>query len=275
MEQSEFSASGSMGGEACGDLCQFGPGDGITGAEGSVAVAGDDAHIGQGGNGVVAPHIRRDVGIGICLAPILGTNRIPEQTEENGYHLAPADVAVGAEQAVLVADDIGVMLLPVQSRRVAAVVVILFTGTLMIVEGSGDGVIFENGSLRVPGGYRIAGGRKFRHTVGSAGRQTLNVHMAAGFDGNRGSTVGKGDAAVASVDRTHQNPELEDAVLICAAAADGLGNAQGSGGGHHFGAGVGVPEHHAAVGVVALIGSVLHHVADAGIKFTVLRPHGD
>ena len=98
----------------------MGAGDLGIGPEGPVREPVDDAHVGQGGDGVVAPQVGAAVRVVVDLAPVLLPGVVRQQAEEDGGHFAPGDGAVGLQCAVGVADDIGVMVLRVQGGPAAA-----------------------------------------------------------------------------------------------------------------------------------------------------------
>ena len=101
--------------EADGHGGELRPGDVGPGAEAAVGIALHDAAHGHGGDGGVAPHVGGHVGVGIALAPELLPGLVGEHPEEDGGHLGAGDGRLGMDQAVLAADDVGVVVDGVQA----------------------------------------------------------------------------------------------------------------------------------------------------------------
>ena len=162
--------------EAHGDLGQLGTGDRRGGAEGSVGITAQNAHLGQGGNGVAAPHVGGHVGVGVDLAPVLLPGRIPEHAEEDRGHLSPGNICFRSYRAVGEADDVGIVVLRVEIRRgIRDHGIRNDDDVLMVVEAHKGDPIGGHAALGVDGAHRVVAAVQFGHGVGRAGGKTTDA----------------------------------------------------------------------------------------------------
>ena len=91
--------------------------DGGVRAERAVGIAADDAHLRERGHRRGVPRSIRHIAVSVVLRQILHTHIVLEQTEEHGRHLGAADASVRANSAILVTEQVGVMILAVEHFR--------------------------------------------------------------------------------------------------------------------------------------------------------------
>ena len=103
--------------EAHGDLGEFRARDRCVRTEGAVGVTAEDAHMTERGNGVVVPLVGAHVGEVILGRPVPLAGIVGQQAEEDRCDLRTGDPAVRADRTVLIADDIGHMVVLVQGRN--------------------------------------------------------------------------------------------------------------------------------------------------------------
>ena len=99
--------------EAHGDGGKLCSRDVAVGFKGAILVAVEDAGVGEGGDGVVVPSIFGHIRVVVGLAPERVPALVGEEAEEDGGHLCPGDVALGLDATVLIAHDVGIVVLGV------------------------------------------------------------------------------------------------------------------------------------------------------------------
>ena len=118
--------------KAGADGGKLGAGDGRIGIEGRCRAALNGAQTRHGRDGGVGPVVIRHIGVGVAGEEVAVPDGILQQTEEDSGGLRAGDQAIGAHIAVLVADDVGKMLLIIEPVRGRAAGV-----------GHGDGLLLR------------------------------------------------------------------------------------------------------------------------------------
>ena len=103
--------------KADGDFCKFGPGDAGVGTEGAVLIAAEDAHCAERGNGVVVPAPGGYVGVAVGVGPKALARLVRQQAEEDGRDLSAGDVCLRPNKPIVVADEVGEMLIQNEAVR--------------------------------------------------------------------------------------------------------------------------------------------------------------
>ena len=138
-----------VGVEAGSDGGELGAADGVVGLKGTVLIALDDTHLAQGRHGAAEPVAVLHVVVAIALGHVGLAGLVGQQTEEDGSHLGAGNIVLGPHVVVAVADDISVVVLPVQpgrhiigdlhNRRLGTVTTAA-TATAGVAEVRGEGV---------------------------------------------------------------------------------------------------------------------------------------
>ena len=106
-----------VGVEAGGDGGELGAADGVVGLKGAVLIALDNPHLAQGRHGAAEPVAVLHVVVAIALGHVGLAGLVGQQTEEDGGHLGAGNIVLGPHVVVAVANDISVVVLPVQAGR--------------------------------------------------------------------------------------------------------------------------------------------------------------
>ena len=91
--------------------------DGCVRTERAVGIAADDTHLRERGHRRGVPRSIRHIAVSVVLRQILHAHIVLEQAEEHGRHLGAADASVRANGAILVTEQVGVMILAVEHFR--------------------------------------------------------------------------------------------------------------------------------------------------------------
>ena len=155
---------------------KLGTGDVPVGLKGAVLVAVQHPGVGEGGDGIVEPVVGAHVAVGVGLAPILIPALVGEEAEEDGGHFGTGDVALGLDAAVLVAHDVGIVVLGVQ------------LGLIGVHRGTDGGMVgIDGGCLGVSACRRfttIGGCASHRHCIGQVAAGIGAQDLVGGGDGD-------------------------------------------------------------------------------------------
>ena len=184
-------------GEQRDDLCHLRARDGRVGAERTVGIAVHDTGLRHGGNRGVIPRVKRHVGISVGLGQVRAAALLRQQAEEDGRRLGAGDLAIRLHRAVRITDDVGEVVVRVQTERI-----IVFNlhgglgggGRVLPCKGSVDRVVLHHIFKRVRA-HRADAYAVHQHVldaVAGIGRDGKGLAFALGY----GDCARGGDLAV-------------------------------------------------------------------------------